>query len=388
MTGPRIAGATTTIVDAYDRSWVFVKVETDEPGLHGWGEASVGWQARAVAAQVEDLAVLLVGEECSRIEHLWQTMYRQLFYKGGVVTMSALAGLDQALWDIRGKVLGQPLYELLGGRVRDRVRVYDHLMRWTLELDWAMPSAWAEAARMSVDDGFDAVKIYPVPPGRPLEGAAALREAVAFTSAVREAVGDDVDIMVDLHGRTTPAMAIQYAVALEPIRPLFLEEPCQPENVDAMVEVARAVRTPIATGERLLSRWEFRQLLERRACAVVQPDVCHCGGVSELRRIAAMAETYYVAVAPHNPVGPIGTMVTLHLALAMPNFLIMEQLRGDVGWRDEIVDEPPRIEAGHMLPPTRPGIGIELLEDVAAAHPFTPRAVYRSYAPDGSVVDD
>lgn len=376
------------IVDAGDRSWVFVKVETDEPGLVGWGEASVGWQARTVAVQVEELGELVVGADPARIEHLWQTMYRQPFYKGGVVTMSALAGIDQALWDIRGKALGVPLYELLGGRVRDSVRVYDHLYRWTLGLDWSSPADLAEAARRSVVDGFDAIKLYPIPPGRALEGTAALRAAEEYVGTIRDAVGADVDLMVDMHGRTTPAMAIEYAKVLEPFRLLFLEEPCQPENVDAMAEVARAVRIPIATGERLVSRWEFRELLEKRACAVIQPDVCHCGGVSELRRVAALAETYYVSVAPHNPVGPIGTAVTAHLALTIPNFLIMEQLREDVPWRDELVDQPVAITSGQVEPPTRPGIGVELLEDVAASHPYAAPPVYRSYARDGAVVDD
>ena len=212
-------------------------------------------------------------------------------------------------------------------------------------------------------------------------------ETEELVAAVREAAGDDADIMVDLHGRTSPATAIQVGRALEPLRPWFLEEPCQPGNVDAMAEVARALPIPIATGERLATRHEFRELLEKRACAVIQPNVCYCGGVSGLRRIAAMAETSFVAVAPHNPNGPIGAMVSVHLALALPNFLILEQVRDDVPWRAEIVDRPLEIDGGYVDPPTRPGIGVELVEEVAAAHPGASPPPHLAFAPDGSLLD-
>jgi galactonate dehydratase len=231
------------------------------------------------------------------------------------------------------------------------------------------------------------MKVYPVSPARPLEGTAALRESEELVARVREAAGDDADIMVDLHGRTTPAMAIEVGRVLAPYRPWFLEEPCQPGNVDAMVEVARAIPIPIATGERLASRHEFSELVEKRACAVVQPNVCYCGGVSELRRIAALAETSFVSVAPHNPNGPIGTMVSIHLALALPNFLILEQVRDDVPWRREIVDRPLETVAGYAMPPTGPGIGVELVEEVAAAHPGGSPPPHLRFAPDGALLD-
>jgi galactonate dehydratase len=205
--------------------------------------------------------------------------------------------------------------------------------------------------------------------------------------AVREAVGDDVDVMVDLHGRTTPAMAIQYGHALSEYRPWFLEEPCQPENVDAMVEVARALPIPIATGERLVTRFQFRELLEKRACAVIQPDVCHCGGVSEIKKIAAMAETYYVSMAPHNPLGPIATMVNIHIGFSTPTFLIQEVMRLDVPWRNDVVDAELPMEEGHVSAPRRPGIGIEVNEKEAAKHPYQPEPKVRLFHPDGSVAD-
>jgi galactonate dehydratase len=381
-----ISGVSTRVVDAGDRDWVFVRVDTDEPGIVGWGEASLGWHTRAVTGAVLDLEPLLVGEDPRPVERLWQTMVRGPYFKGGIVVMSAIAGIDQALWDIKAKALGVPLFELLGGPVRNRVRTYVNLGS-ELGGDARLPETWADAAIATRKGGFDAMKLYPLAPSRPLEGIAAVREAEELVAAVREAAGDDADIMVDLHGRTTPAMAIQVGRALVPYRPLFLEEPCQPGDVDAMVEIARAVPIPIATGERLAARHEFRELLDKRACAVVQPNVCYCGGVSELRRIAAMAETSLVSVAPHNPNGPIGTMVSVHLAFALPNFLILEQVRGDVPWRDEIVDEPLMIEGGYVGPPKRPGIGAELVEEAAAAHPGrSPRPHLRS-GPDGSLLD-
>jgi galactonate dehydratase len=206
-------------------------------------------------------------------------------------------------------------------------------------------------------------------------------------AAMRDAVGYDVDVMVDLSGRTTPAMAIQYAHILEPYQPLFFEEPCQPENVDATVEVARSIRIPVATGERLVTRFGFRELFEKRGCAVAQPDVCHCGGVSELRKIAAMADTYYISVAPHNPLGPVATAVNVQLALSTPNFLIQEIMRSDVPYRDEVVDAPLLIKDGYVYPSDRPGIGVEVDEKSAARYPYQPEVLQRDFHPDGSVAD-
>jgi galactonate dehydratase len=382
----RITGISTWVVDAGDRDWVFLRVETDEPGLAGWGEASLGWQTRAVLGAVRDLEPLLAGRDPRPVERHWQTLTRGPYFKGGIVTMSAISAIDQALWDIKAKALGVPLYELLGGPVRDRVRTYVNLGS-ELGGDARRPEAWRDAAVAVREAGFDAMKAYPMAPARPLEGTAALREMEALVAAVREGAGDDADVMVDLHGRTTPPMGIQVGRALEHMRPWFLEEPCQPGNVDAMVEVARALPIPIATGERLVTRNEFREHLEKRACAVIQPNVCYCGGVSEVRRIAAMAEASLVAIAPHNPNGPIGTMVSVHLALALPNFLILEQVRGDVSWRGEIVDHPLETQAGYVSPPTRPGIGVELVEEVAAAHPGRSPAPHLEFGPDGSLLD-
>lgn len=382
----RISGVSTRVVDAGDRDWVFVRVDTDEPGLGGWGESSLGWHTRAVCGAVEDLAPLLIGEDPLPVERHWQTMVRGRYFAGGLVMMSAIAGIDQALWDIKAKALGVPLYQLLGGPVRDRVRMYVNLGS-ELGGDPTRTEEWSDAARSARDDGFDAMKIYPVAPARPLEGSELLGRTEKLVAAVREAAGNDADVMVDLHGRTTPATAIQVGRVLEPYRPWFLEEPCPPGDVEAMVEVARALPIPVATGERLATRHEFGEYLRKRACAVIQPNVCYCGGVSELRRIAALAETSFVSVAPHNPNGPIGTMASIHLALAIPNFLILEHVRADVPWRSEIVDEPLAVIDGYADPPTRPGIGVELVEEVAAAYPGTSPPPHLAFAPDGALLD-
>ena len=244
-----------------------------------------------------------------------------------------------------------------------------------------------EAAREARKGGFDAMKVYPVAPARALEGGSFVRETEELVGVVRDAAGEDADVMVDLHGRTSPAMAIRIGHELEPYRPWWLEEPCQPGNVGAMAEVARALTIPIATGERLVMRGEFRELLDARACAIVEPNVCYCGGVSEFRRIAAMAETAMVAVAPHNPNGPIGTMVSVHLALALPNVLILEHVRDDVPWRREIVDAPLETTDGYADPPMRPGIGVELIEEVAAAHVGRSPRPHLEFGPDGALLD-
>jgi galactonate dehydratase len=386
VSGLRITDVSTRVVDAGDRDWIFVRVQTDEPGLIGWGEASLGWHTRAVTGAVADLGELLVGRDPRQVERLWQLMSRAPYFKGGIVVMSAISGIDQALWDIKAKALGIPLFELLGGPVRDRVRTYVNLGS-ELGGQARRPEDWAGAAKASREAGFDAMKLYPMAPARPLEGVAALKRAADLVAAVREAAGDDADIMVDLHGRTTPPVAIELGRVLEPLRPYFLEEPCQPGDIDALAEVARALPMPIAAGERLATAQEFRQLVERRACAVIQPNVCYAGGVTQLRRIAALAEPSFISVAPHNPNGPIGTVVSIHMALALPNFLILEQVRNDVPWRADIVDTAIEVRDCYVQPPTRPGIGLELIEKVAAAHPGTSPSPHLATAPDGSLLD-
>ena len=384
----KITGVTPVIVNAQMRNWVFVKVETDE-GLVGWGEASLEWKTRAVAGAVGDLEPLILGQDPRRVEHLYQIMYRHGFFRPGVIGMSAISGIEQACWDIFGKAVGLPVYQLLGGRVRDRVRMYDHLGGGEMNALYLQDETamMADRARECVAAGYTAIKALVVPTSEPLEGARKLRHAETLMAAIRDAVGPEVDIMIDLHGRTTPEMGIQYAHVLAPYRPFFLEEPCPPEDTAGLARVTRATSVPIATGERRVTRHEFRPLLEAEACAVIQPDVCHCGGLFELRKIAAMAEAYHVSVAPHNPLGPIATAAAVHFALCAPNWLIQEAIRADVPWRADVTSEPIIVKDGYIYPSEKPGLGIEINEAEAAKHPFQQEVLMQPYHPDGAVAD-
>ena len=385
----KITGIKTFVVNAKLRNWIFVRVETDQPGLYGLGEATLEFQTRAVVGAIEDLALLIQGEDPRRIEHLWQTMYRHPFFKGGIVTMSALSGIDQALHDLKAKDLGIPLWQLIGGLTRDKLRMYDHLGGGDSNAvyDSAAEASFAEKAARSRADGFTAVKILAVGRTAPLDGLAALKSAERLMAAAREGAGDDMDIMVDLHGRTTAAMAILYAKALEPYRPFFLEEPCQPEDPQGIARVARSTTIPIASGERLVHRSEFLPLLQMQGIAVAQPDVCHAGGLTEVRRIAALCDTFGVSMAPHNPLGPIATMVNIHLGFATPNFLIQEVMRSDVPWRDEIVQGVTPIVGGYVEPSQAPGIGIDIDFAAAARRPYQNAPPIQWRHEDGSIAD-
>jgi len=384
----RIVALDTVVVGARMRNWVFVKVGTDE-GLVGWGEATTEWKTRSVVGAVRDLGPLVLGQDPFRLEHLWQSMWRHQYWPPGVVVASAISGIDQALHDIKAQALGVPLYELLGGAVREHIRLYDHLGGGDPSDVYAVPEPrrFAEAALASVAEGYTAIKLLPVPPTDPLPGAAVLRNAVAVLESVREAVGDDVEIMIDLHGRTTADGAIAVARALAPLRPWFLEEPVQPDQAEALPRIA-AAGVPLATGERLVGRAQFRRVLEQRAVAVIQPDVCHCGGVSEMKRIAALAETYDVAVAPHNPLGPIATAHNLHFAASTPNWLVQEQMRNAAPWWDEVVTAPMHFQNGEAPLPHGPGLGVAIDEAAAHGFPYEPEdQLAAAVLHDGSVTD-
>jgi galactonate dehydratase len=385
----KITRITSQVVNARLRNWIFIRVETDVPGLTGLGEATLEFQTRAVVGAINDLAPLIVGEDPRNIEHLWQVMFRHPFFKGGIVTMSALSGIDQALYDLKSKDMGIPLWQLLGGLTRSRLRMYDHLGGGdsTAVYDSAQVGSFAEKAARSKSDGFTAVKILAVGKTAPLDGLPALKQAEALMSAAREGAGEDMDIMVDLHGRTTAAMAIQYAEVLKPYRPWFLEEPCQPEDWEGTARVARSTTIPIAAGERLVHRREFLPFLQAGAIAVAQPDVCHAGGLTEVRRIAALCDTFGVSMAPHNPLGPVATMVNIHLGFATPNFLIQEIMRSDVPWRDEVVTGGAPIVGGYVMPPEGLGIGIEVDERAAERHPYAEARPIQWYHHDGAVAD-
>lgn len=371
-----------------------MKVETDQPGLIGWGEATLEWHTRSVVGAVEDLAQLLIGEDPRRVEHLWQIMYRQHFWHGnGAVRGTAIAGIDLALWDIVGKSLGAPCHQLWGGKVRDFIRLYCHLgggkMEDFYETQPEEAKRFADLARAAVADGFTAFKSMAVPEQLLLEGVQPVKYAAACVEAMREAVGDRIDIMVDCHARPSPRMGLLFARALEPYGLYFFEEPCWPEHMDGIAEIQRAVSTPIATGERLTSFYAFKELLAKRAASVVQPDITHCGGLTAARRIAVMAEAEGVSVAPHNPQGPVSTAASIEFGFATPNYLICEAVHQDVPWRDDIVNWGFRVEKKGRLvyPSERPGLGVEINEAELAKHPFEQEVPRRAYGRDGSVVD-
>jgi galactonate dehydratase len=390
----KITAIKTCVVNAQMRNWVFVKVETDQAGLYGWGEASLEWKTRAVVGAVEDFAPMLIGQDPTRIEFLYQMMYRQSFWRVGVIGLSAISGIEQALWDILGKSLGKPVYQLLGGAVRDKVRMYTHLgggdMKAVYETQQhADPQPFVDLALQVVANGYNAVKVLITPPTESLNSIAAYKYAETMMAAMRDAVGNDVDIMVDCHGRHSIANAIEFCRVLAPYRPYFIEEPVPPENVDAMVEVRKASPVPIATGERRITRFEFRELFEKQACQVIQPDLCHCGGLWEAKKIAAMAETYYMGVAPHNPLGPVANAAALHFALSTPNFLIQEDMLTDVPWRWEVVQHSLTTENGFWLKTEAPGLGIEVNEEAAKKYPFQQEVIHALTvrAHDGAILD-
>jgi galactonate dehydratase len=390
----KITRIETHVCHARMRNWVFVKVLTDQDGLFGWGEATLEWHTRSVVGAVEDLASLLIGQDPTRIEFLWQMMFRQHFWHGsGIVRATASAGIDLALWDILGKVAGLPCARLWGGPVRDHVRTYCHLGGGKMEdfYETAAEDArrFADLAREAVASGFTAFKAMAVPPTMPLEGLKPIRTAEKAVAALREAAGDGIDIMVDCHARPSPAMGLQFAKALEPYGLYFLEEPCWPESVDGLAAINAAVATPIATGERVTNLAAFRDLFAGRACEVCQVDITHCGGLSEARRIAALAEAYRISLAPHNPQGPVSTAASLEFGFAQPSYVICETVHADVPWRQDVVQEGFIVEKeGRIVRPnTRPGLGITINEAEVKKHPFEqelPQCVFYS---DGSVGD-
>jgi galactonate dehydratase len=305
----KITAIETLVCHARMRNWVFVKVVTDQPGLIGWGEATLEWHTRSIVGAIEDMSHLLIGEDPTRVEYLWQMMYRQHFWHGhGIVRATAIAGIDLALWDIVGKVANMPLSKVFGGPVRDWVRTYCHLGGGKMEDFYQTPAdnakRFAELAQQAVADGYTAFKSMAVPSTMPIEGMKPVRAAAAAVAAMREAVGPDIDIMVDCHARPSPAMGLKFGKALDDFGLYFFEEPCWPEAVDGLAKINAALTTPVASGERVTNLEAFKDMFEKRAVEICQLDITHCGGLSAAKRIAALAEAHRIALAPHNPQGP------------------------------------------------------------------------------------
>ncbi|MBI2940237.1 MAG: galactonate dehydratase [Chloroflexi bacterium] len=376
----KISAIDTFLVECSGRNLVFVKVRTDE-GIHGIGEAYSCGPDDATVAVVKDFETWLVGRDPREVERLWQLMVNGSRFPGGTVVNAAISGIEQALWDVKGKALGAPVYELLGGRARDRVRVYQSPHGRT-------PEELAEnAVRLVERYGYTALKIGPHPPDSDrMPTNAVVRGAVARLEAVRRAVGPDVDVGLDPHARIfEPVRALQMAEALKPYDPLFFEEPLRPENIDALAELKRQAPIPIATGEMLYTKFQFRDLLVRGAADIIQPDICVAGGILELKKIAAMAEAFYVTVAPHNPMGPVATAANVQLAACIPNFLVLEYIPDDAPPRRDLVREPLAVRDGYIEVPRQPGLGVELNEDAFERYPS--RRWHRAFPfrPDGSM---
>lgn len=339
--------------------WLFLKISTDQ-GVSGWGEPVVEGRAGTVQAAVDELSDYLIGSDPLRIEDTWQVLTKGGFYRGGAVLASAVAGIDQALWDIAGQVHGVPIYDLLGGPVREKVRIYG----W---IGGDRPGDVAEQAQLQIEAGLTAVKMNGSAELTAIDTPRQLELIVERVTAVREVLGPDRDIAVDFHGRFSPAMARRTLPLLEPLVPFFVEEPLLPELSADLPALVASTPIPIATGERLYSRWDFRDVLGS-GIAVAQPDLSHAGGISEVRRIAAMAEAYGVSLAPHCPLGPIALAACLQVDFATPNFLIQEQSLGihynvESDLLDYLVD--PSVFAagdGYVQRPPRPGLGIEIDE--------------------------
>lgn len=362
------------------RNWVFVKLVTDT-GLYGWGEATLEGHEETIIACVRELGSRLIGQDPLAIENHWQTLYRHGFWRGGVVLLSALAALDQALWDLRGKAWGVPVYRLLGGPTRQRIRLYTHVGIYN-------PAELEADAHRDIADGFTAVKTGAWAGDSALPETEAIAAFAERIARLRQTVGPNVDILIDNHGRSRASTAARLMEALAPSRLFWFEEPTQPDDIEALARL-RAVgpKMDLATGERLYTKWEFVPLLEKRLVDVIQPDLCHAGGLTECKKIAALAEAYYVQVAPHSPQGPVSTAAAAHLALSIPNFHILEFVRS-APYRDRVLRDAWSVHGGYLDVPDRPGLGVDLDEAALVASPPRPSGVPRgAWHADGSVAD-
>ena len=388
----KITGVRTLVVNAAMRNWVFVQVRTDQPGLDGWGEATLEWKTRAVAGAVEDLTPLVLGRDPRDVEQLVRVLTKHSFWRLGVIGNSAISGIETACWDIFAKSLGVPVWRLLGGRTRDRVPVYTHLGlgEMTAVYESLDEAPLVERAREVVERGYRALKAVFIPYTHYTASLRQIDKVARCMAAIREAVGDEVEIMVDFHGRCGSAsVALQYIEAIAPFRPLFVEEPLPPGETLGLAALKAKTSVPIASGERLVDRREFDEVFRARAIDIAQPDLCHVGGFGEARKIAAMAENANCGVAPHNPLGPIAGVAALHFDVATPNFVIQEEMVGAVPWYHEVVRGPIAMVDGCWQVPEAPGLGIEVDERAAAKHPFEQEVLHTANAvlADGTVVD-
>ena len=361
---------------------VFLKIETDA-GITGYGEATNHFLPQASFGMLQDLIPYLVGEDPERIEYLWQACFRRRFYRGGPATGAALSAIDMALWDIKGKAHDMPVYQLLGGLARTKVRLYGHVTGRSAE-------EIAEQARQRAARGITAIRFRGFHDYDDVDlhdHRLAVEQQVAYTAAIREAVGDKIDIILECHGRYDPEWAIELAKRVEGFRPIIIEDPIRHENPEALAQVRAHTPLPLATGERYHNKWEFRELVVNQYVNYLRPDICHCGGISEIRKIAALGEIYYQNLILHNNAGPLGTAASLHAALAMPNVMLLEAPWVNGAGETDVVGPYPEVVDGYALPLEGPGLGITFDEALAASKPFKPSLQPRLDALDGSVRD-
>ena len=363
----KITDIKTYIMDAYRTNWTFIKVETDE-GIYGWGEASLGTQEMALSGCVEDLKRLIIGRNPFEIEKMRFEVYRDIYWKGGPVLMSAISGIEMAMWDIMGKALNVPTYTFFGGKMRDRVKMYAN--------GWfsgsKTPENFALKAKETVALGVKALKWDPFGKSHMTITKEDLHLAVDIVGAVREAVGEDVELLIECHGRFNPYTAIDISYALEQFHPMLMEEPCPPDNLEAIAKVKKKSPIPIAAGERVYSIYGFEDLFAKDAVDIAQPDMFHTGGMMECKKIAAMAEAKHIPVSLHNPSGPVSNAAILQLAAATPNFLIHEIMINDGSFRKKITNEEVIFEDGCILINDKPGLGIDVCVEEVEKRPYHP----------------
>jgi|DewCreStandDraft_1066081.scaffolds.fasta_scaffold00588_7 galactonate dehydratase len=360
------------------RNFLFVVVDTDE-GISGVGEAGLTGRELAVMGALEHFKPLLLGQDPFRIEHLWQVLFRGGFFPAERVLSSALSAIDIALWDIKGKALGVPVYELLGGRVRDRVVCYPHNVGHGPDIE-----SLVESCRQSVEEGWKFVRWGLPQQGEILEPAWAIRQGLRQLEAVRKAIGDEIEICFDVHTRLDPADAIQFCRAAAAYRPFFIEDPIRCENPQSYRLLRQQTQVPLAAGEQFSSKWEFRQLIEEDLIDYARVDLCIVGGITEAKKIAGWCETHYIKLAVHNPLGPVSTAACLHLNLACSNFGVQEQPRRPGTMLTDVVPVQVEWEDGYLLPPQRPGLGIEFDREAARRSPFQMRELPHLRRLDGS----
>ncbi len=361
----KITGCKTFLVDAHRANFIFVKLTTDS-GYEGLGEATVEWNEQAVVAAIQELGEFLVGKDPFATDYLISTMHRNSYWRTGVVFRSALSGVEAALLDIKGKALGVPVYELLGGKHRDVVACYGN--GWFSGAKTA--EDFAQKAAEAVQMGFRGLKWDPFGAAYLEMDRPARNRTIEIVEAVRAAVGPDIDLMIEVHGRLNVPTAIAMARALAKFEPRWFEEPVPPESIDALADVRANSPIPIATGERYFEPERFMELIQKRAVDILQPDVSHVGGILEAQKIAAMAHARFLPVAPHNPTGPVVNAMTLQLAATIPNFCILETIAVDVPWRKEIVKESLVFSNSEIRIPDQPGLGLELNEEACLRHPY------------------